>query len=425
MEVHKTEATTDDQYPNIKLNVYYCTEDTPHHSQHPFHFTINPNNIKNDSDSLSSCTFDAVIIGAGMYGLYAAKQLLSQGKHVLVIDIDKEPFMRGSYVNQARLHNGYHYPRSFSTATKSSKYFDRFLHDFSDCINQDFEQIYAIAKHYRWTNSTQFEKFCRNVGVHCEQISIEKYFNKNTVENVFVTHEFTFDAMKIKERFLRKICSDNNVELAFNTEIKSVRKKNKEWNLTLSNDNEICTPFVLNASYAGTNQVHHLFNFEMIGIKYELCEVILCNVSNVVKKIGLTLMDDPFFSLMPFGMSGYHSITTVSKTPHNTSLDMLPYFACMKKRNDCSPNRTANCNHCPYHPHSAFKEMYQTAKKYMNPDIKIEYVKSLFTLKPILRASEIDDSRPTIIRQLSEKPDFYTVFSGKINTMYDLDTIFN
>ncbi|MDR1181339.1 MAG: FAD-binding oxidoreductase, partial [Bacteroidales bacterium] len=348
----------------------------------------------------------------------------SKGKHVLVIDIDKEPFMRGSYINQARLHNGYHYPRSFSTATKSAKYFDRFLKDFSDCVNQNFEQIYAIAKHYSWTNGTQFEKFCRNVGVRCEQIPIEKYFNKNTVEKVFVTREFTFDAIKIKERFLRKI-RDNDVELAFNTRIKSVRKIGEEWNLILSNNHEICTPFVLNASYAGTNQVHHLFNFEMIGIKYELCEVILCNVSDMVKNIGLTLMDGPFFSLMPFGMSGYHSITTVSKTPHNTSLDMLPNFACMKKRNDCSPEHTANCNHCSYHPYSAFKEMYQTAKKYINSDIKIEYVKSLFTLKPILKSSEIDDSRPTIIRQLSEKPDFYTVFSGKINTMYDLDTILN
>ena len=67
--------------------------------------------------------------------------------------------------------------------------------------------------------------------------------------------------------------------------------------------------------------------------------------------------------------------------------------------------------------------MIQTAKKYLNKDIKIEYVKSLFTIKPILVASEIDDSRPTIIRQYSKNPDFYTVFSGKINTMYDLDEI--
>ena len=68
-------------------------------------------------------------------------------------------------------------------------------------------------------------------------------------------------------------------------------------------------------------------------------------------------------------------------------------------------------------------EMVQIAKKFLNEDIDIKYVKSLFTIKPILVASEIDDSRPTVIKQYSQNPDFYTVFSGKINTMYDLDEI--
>ena len=42
-------------------------------------------------------------------------------------------------------------------------------------------------------------------------------------------------------------------------------------------------------------------------------------------------------------------------------------------------------------------------------------------MKPILKISEIDDSRPTVIRVNSEKPVFISVLSGKINTVYDLD----
>jgi hypothetical protein len=126
---------------------------------------------------------------------------------------------------------------------------------------------------------------------------------------------------------------------------------------------------------------------------------------------------------MPFGKSGYHSLTTVSKTPHITSLEKLPTFTCQESSSVCSNEYIYNCNTCQYHPTTAFQEMYQTAKKYLNADICIEYVKSLYTLKPILNTSEIDDSRPTIIRQLSESPHFFTVFSGKINTIYDLDVI--
>ena len=42
-------------------------------------------------------------------------------------------------------------------------------------------------------------------------------------------------------------------------------------------------------------------------------------------------------------------------------------------------------------------------------------------MKPILKASEVDDSRPTVIRYASREPVFLSVLSGKINTVYDLD----
>ena len=44
-------------------------------------------------------------------------------------------------------------------------------------------------------------------------------------------------------------------------------------------------------------------------------------------------------------------------------------------------------------------------------------------MKPVLLSSEIDDSRPTVIRRYSVKPMFVGVLSGKINTLYDLEEI--
>ena len=44
-------------------------------------------------------------------------------------------------------------------------------------------------------------------------------------------------------------------------------------------------------------------------------------------------------------------------------------------------------------------------------------------MKPILKASEIDDSRPTVIKKFSDNPTFVSVLSGKINTVYDLDEV--
>ena len=59
----------------------------------------------------------------------------------------------------------------------------------------------------------------------------------------------------------------------------------------------------------------------------------------------------------------------------------------------------------------------------MHDDLVFEYDHSLFSMKPILLASEIDDSRPTVIKVHSNTPKFVSVLSGKINTVYDLDEI--
>ena len=59
----------------------------------------------------------------------------------------------------------------------------------------------------------------------------------------------------------------------------------------------------------------------------------------------------------------------------------------------------------------------------MKEEYQFAYSHSLFSMKPILKASEIDDSRPTVIKVFSQAPTFISVLSGKINTVYDLDEV--
>jgi hypothetical protein len=61
------------------------------------------------------------------------------------------------------------------------------------------------------------------------------------------------------------------------------------------------------------------------------------------------------------------------------------------------------------------------ARKYLKDEYGFTYISSLYSIKPILKSSETDDSRPTIIRLYSESPRFVSVLSGKINTVYELD----
>ena len=65
--------------------------------------------------------YDKIIIGAGLYGLYSALFCAKLGEKVAVLEYDEGPFRRATYINQARVHLGYHYPRSYSTAVKSAR----------------------------------------------------------------------------------------------------------------------------------------------------------------------------------------------------------------------------------------------------------------------------------------------------------------
>ncbi len=67
--------------------------------------------------------------------------------------------------------------------------------------------------------------------------------------------------------------------------------------------------------------------------------------------------------------------------------------------------------------------MSQLARKYLREEFGFSYEGSLFSMKPILKASEIDDSRPTLVRIMQNEPRFISVLSGKINTVYDWEEV--
>ncbi|MDR1565294.1 MAG: FAD-binding oxidoreductase [Oscillospiraceae bacterium] len=368
--------------------------------------------------------YKKIIIGAGLYGLYSALFCAKRGEKVLVLECDDAPFKRATYINQARVHMGYHYPRSISTAVKSRGYFERFNKDYGFCVHSDFAQVYATSKAFSWTDAKHFKKFCDAADIPCEPLFPEKYFKPELCDGAFLTREYTYDAQILKEQLLKELADYPSGQVRYSARISHIEQNGGSYKITLEGGDVLSTPFVLNASYASINQIHNMLGFEPFNIKYELCEIILCKVSEKLRDTGITVMDGPFFSIMPFGKTGLHSLTSVTFTPHVTSYSALPEFECMGKTGgECSPERLCNCNACPHRPPSAWPYMSNLARKYLRDDYGFEYVSSLFSVKPILKASEIDDSRPTVIRVFSTEPAFVSVLSGKINTVYDLDEV--
>ncbi len=370
--------------------------------------------------------YDKIIIGAGLYGLYSAERCGRRGERVLVLEWDDAPFKRATYINQARVHMGYHYPRSYATAIKSAGYFRRFNKDYGFSILNKFDQVYATSSHFSWSDASQFRKFCRDAGIRCDEMPVTRYVKDEMCDGAFLTEEYTYDAQILKQYFLEKLAGHASVEIRCNARISSITRDGDVYLVEYGchdTRHRVKAPFVLNATYASVNQINRLVGAGDFAIKYELCEIILCQVGEKLRNLGLTVMDGPFFSIMPFGKTGLHSLTSVTFTPHVTSKEALPSFSCQKSGKDCSPRQLGNCNDCQARPESAWPYMSSLARKYMRDDLTFEYDRSLFSMKPILLASEIDDSRPTVIRIHSTEPTFVSVLSGKINTVYDLDSI--
>lgn len=364
---------------------------------------------------------DAIILGGGIFGLYAARTLVKKGRSVLVIEREAEVFTRASFVNQARVHLGYHYPRSIGTALNSAECFERFVRDFGSAINEQFKKIYAVASRNSFTTAKQFEHFCEILGIPAEPIKESKYFLPGTVEGCYLTKEYTFGAKEIAGILKKELENSSHFRISYRDRVISAEKHEGLFEVKSERGLRVRAPLVVNATYSGINSVLETFGLDPLPLKYEIYEVVLGRVSAPYVDAGITVMDGPFFSVMPFGLSGSHSMTAVEYSPHQTNRSVLPTFSCQTASNGCKPQNISNCDSCSDRPQTAFPFMYQLAKKFLKEDFSMQYERSHFASKTVFEASELDDSRPTCVRVLNEHPRLITVLSGKVGTIFEME----
>lgn len=109
--------------------------------------------------------YDALVIGGGFYGCALSLHLRQRGfRRILLVEREGDLLARASYSNQARVHNGYHYPRSFVTAYRSRVNLPSFCRDYGFATKTDFTMLYAVAAKRSKVTPTDFERFMREIG---------------------------------------------------------------------------------------------------------------------------------------------------------------------------------------------------------------------------------------------------------------------
>lgn len=370
-------------------------------------------------------SFDYVVIGGGIFGCYAALYLAGKGAKVALLEKENRLFQKASLVNQARLHSGYHYPRSMATAAMSDEHKLRFTREHQPFINSSFEKYYAIDRFGSFTDPLQFERFCAYLKIRCERVHQHPLFNYDRLDALYLTEEHSFDPVLIGNYYTERIAGAKNITLMLQTQMVRASADNNNWAMELqrATDNMISAPVVINATYAATNHINQLFGLPSLALTHEISEIAFIQ-SEAFGNKGLTVMDGPFGSIMPYGLSGMLSLSSVAYTHHQISYDDLPHFGCqIESDTNCTPAAPGICTECPRRPASNARKMLAQMEKYFSEKVSFEHRYSWFTIKSKLKASHIDDGRPTEISCLSEKPRFYCMFAGKINSIYEVEKV--
>ena len=79
----------------------------------------------------------------------------------------------------------------------------------------------------------------------------------------------------------------------------------------------VTAEYVFNCTYSQINKILQAADLSLVPLKHELTEMALVEVPDIVRHAGFTVMDGPFFSVMPFPARGVHSMSHVRYTPHH------------------------------------------------------------------------------------------------------------
>ena len=343
------------------------------------------------------------IIGCGIFGAQIAIKLSSQGHHVNIFEKNNECLTGATLNNQNRLHLGFHYPRDLNTGLQCIKGFDKFIEEFPECIDKDFDNAYFIASKDSLTSVEEYKEFCKNLEIYNDPIDIRNFkIEINNVDYGILTEEAVYDCEILRQCVLDRLFK-TQASIKTNCFVNDIKKTSSN-QLSIYSDLDSLGDFdhVINCTYANINLLTKKLGYSpnMHQYEYTFTPIIELNIP----KIGITIMDGNFTTLLPYGKSNkfllYHVKHSVIDTKNSVELDQ-------KWLNPLtSPIHKINLD-------NQYTKMIEDCSKFMPWLKNAKYCGFLSGPRMVKSKSEATDERPSNL-------DFYednycTVFSGKID----------
>ncbi len=346
----------------------------------------------------NDCSF--AVVGGGFYGCSVAAHLARQGARVVLLEARADLCGGASYFNQARVHGGYHYPRALRTAGRSQASYVEFMARYRTCVVDDFLCVYAVARG-SLTNARKFRRMCDYIGAPLTDppAAVRRLFNPATIEASWLTREAVFDAVKLRE-LVRDELDATGVTVRLAAPVRAVAEDLSGSRVTLDTGEVVRVDRVLVCTYGeGIEELPAGVGYS--GLHCEPCEMALVDLPEALKSKGITVMDGPYFSLMPFPSTPYHTLSHVRYTPHGAYASYEEAAAALRRGLASRADR-----------------MIRDATRYVPALARAVHRESLWGVKSVPSRRDGDDARPIILRR-SDGGRVLSLLGSKIDNIGD------
>lgn len=355
---------------------------------------------------------DVLVIGGGFFGAYLACRASESGARVQLVEARDDLLQAASLVNQARIHNGYHYPRSILTGLRSRENFERFAQDFPNAVYDRFTHLYAIASRGSHINAQQFALFCDRIGAwYAPATASERaLFDGDRVEAVFRVKEHSFNAAALREA-MRDRLAHARVQVQFRERaLRAEPAGDGSLRVELASGRWVQARLVLHCAYGELNGLCAASHTPLLDLHQELVEIALLKLPPALQQFGWTIMDGPFCSSLPFPALDARSLYHVRYSVHGSWRE----GAGMAHQDPpISINERS--------PRTRVQHMIADGRLFVPQLTHAEHLRSLYIVRTKLPGSARTDSRPILFKPAPGLDGLYHIMGGKLDNVYDLD----
>lgn len=226
------------------------------------------------------------ILGGGWYGCHIAASLAEVGHEVTLHEKQERLFAGASGANPARLHLGFHYPRSKLTRAACQEQNAAFMFRYGHLTRAVPTNIYAVAS---TDSNVDFGNYCQTLRGELEFITVDEVgdFGLENVEGAILTGERHIVIREAREYFLALL--GDRIEFNSPGPGEAIAK----------------TDILIDCTFCARDSM----NVD----RYEPC---ITSIMQGQTSRALTIMDGPFPSLYPWDeRDGLLSLTSAKHTP--------------------------------------------------------------------------------------------------------------